>query len=152
MPAIITGISKGLVEQLVSLASLLVGVWAAFHFSSTLAEWLNGYLQVDPKIINICAFALTVIFTVLILNLIGKLITKTLKMASLGWANRLLGLVFALLKAGLLIGIAIILFDTLNVKFEFVEEKVLDESVLYAPIRDIAYVIFPYLKELLLKQ
>ena len=59
---------------------------------------------------------------------------------------------FALLKAGLLIGIAIILFDTLNVKFEFVEEKVLDESVLYAPIRDIAYVIFPYLKELLLKQ
>jgi membrane protein required for colicin V production len=89
---------------------------------------------------------------VLVLFVLSKILTGVTKLVMLGWLDRLLGLVFALLKAGLLIGIAIILFDTLNVKFEFVEEKVLDESVLYAPIRDIAYVIFPYLKELLLKQ
>ncbi len=149
VPAIITGISKGLVEQLVSLASLLVGVWAAFHFSSTLAEWLNGYLQVDPKIINICAFALTVIFTVLILNLIGKLITKTLKMASLGWANRLLGLVFALLKAALIIGLLIFIFDPINARLNLVKPEVLDASVIYSALHDLSMKVFPFLKELI---
>ena len=103
----ITGISKGLVEQLVSLASLFVGVWAAFRFSTVIAEWLNGFLQLDQKIVNIAAFALTVILAVLLLTLLGKLITKTLKLAALGWANRLLGLVFALLKAALIIGLLI---------------------------------------------
>ena len=70
----------------------------------------------------------------------------------LGWLDWILGVVFALLKAGLFIGICIVLFDTLNAKFEFVDNAVLDESVLYSPIRDIAYTVFPYLKELLLKQ
>ena len=149
MPAIITGISKGLVEQLVSLLSLVVGVWAAFHFSSALAEWLNGYLQVEPKIINICAFALTVILTVLILNLIGKLITKTLSMASLGWANRLLGLVFALLKAALVIGLLIFIFDPINARFILVNQEVLDASVVYSALHDLSMKVFPFLKELI---
>ena len=149
VPAIITGISKGLVEQLVSLVSLVVGVWAAFHFSSALAEWLNGYLQVEPKIINICAFALTVVLTVLILNLLGKLISKTLSMASLGWANRLLGLVFALLKAALVIGLLIFIFDPINAKFNLVNQEVLDASVIYSALHDLSMKVFPFLKELI---
>lgn len=149
MPAIITGISKGLVEQLVSLVSLLMGVWAAFHFSSALAEWLNGYLHVEPRIINICAFALTVLLTVLILNLIGKLITKTLSMASLGWANRLLGLVFALLKAALVIGLLIFIFDPINAKFNLVNQEVLDASVIYSALHDLSMKVFPFLKEMI---
>ena len=149
MPAIITGISKGLVEQLVSLISLIAGVWAAFHFSSSLSEWLNSYLQTDPKIINIVAFALTVVLTVLILNLLGRLITKTLSMASLGWANRLLGLVFALLKAALVIGLLIFIFDPLNAKFNLVKPEVLDGSVIYSALHGLSTKVFPFLKELI---
>ena len=149
MPAIITGISKGLVEQLVSLVSLVVGVWAAFHFSSALAEWLNGYLQVEPKIINICAFALTVVLTVQILNLLGKLISKTLSMASLGWANRLLGLVFALLKAALIIGLLIFIFDPINAKLNLVKPEVLNASAVYTFLHGLSMKVFPFLRELI---
>ena len=59
---------------------------------------------------------------------------------------------FALLKAALIIGFVIILFDTLNLKFEFVKTEIIDQSVLYAPLRDISYKVFPYLKALLFKQ
>jgi membrane protein required for colicin V production len=89
---------------------------------------------------------------VLVLFVIGKLLTGISKIVMLGWLDRLLGLVFALLIAGLLVGIGIILFDTLNAKFELVDNAILDEAVLYSPLRDIAYTVFPYLKELLLKQ
>lgn len=149
VPAIITGISKGLVEQLVSIASLFVGVWAAFRFSTLIAQWLNTFLQVDQKILNIAAFALTVILAVLLLTLLGKLITKTLKLATLGWMNRLLGLVFALLKAALIIGLLIFIFDPINAKFNLVKPEILDGSVIYTALHDLSTKVFPYLKELL---
>ena len=152
LPAIISGIMKGFIEQAVALVSLLLGAWLAFKFSTVVSGWLQPYFEVSETVLNVISFAVIMVAVVLVLFVLSKILTGVTKLVMLGWLDRLLGLVFALLKAGLLIGIAIILFDTLNVKFEFVEEKVLDESVLYAPIRDIAYVIFPYLKELLLKQ
>lgn len=152
LPAIISGIMKGFIEQAVALVSLILGAWLAFKFSTVVSDWLQPYFNVSETVMNVISFVVIMVAVVLVLFVLGKILTGVTKLVMLGWLDRLLGLVFALLKAGLLIGIAIILFDTLNVKFEFVDEKVLDESVLYAPIRDIAYVIFPYLKELLLKQ
>lgn len=152
LPAIISGIMKGFIEQAVALVSLILGAWLAFKFSTVVSGWLQPYFEVSETVLNVISFAVIMVAVVLVLFVLSKILTGVTKLVMLGWLDRLLGLVFALMKAGLLIGIAIILFDTLNVKFEFVEEKVLDESVLYAPIRDIAYVIFPYLKELLLKQ
>ncbi|MBR4478709.1 MAG: CvpA family protein [Bacteroidales bacterium] len=152
LPAIISGIMKGFIEQAIALVSLILGAWLAFKFSTVVSGWLQPYFEVSETVLNVISFAVIMVAVVLVLFVLSKILTGVTKLVMLGWLDRLLGLVFALLKAGLLIGIAIILFDTINVKFEFVEEKVLDESVLYAPIRDIAYVIFPYLKELLLKQ
>ncbi len=152
LPAIISGITKGFIEQVISLVSLILGAWLAFKFSTVVSDWLKPYFEVSETVMNVISFAVIMVAVVLVLFVLSKILTGVTKLVMLGWLDRLLGLVFALLKAGLIIGILIILFDTLNVKFEFVEEKVLDESVLYAPIRDIAYMIFPYLKELLLKQ
>ncbi len=152
LPAIISGITKGFIEQVIALVSLVLGAWLAFKFSTVVSDWLKPYFEVSETVLNVISFAVIMVAVVLVLFVLSKILTGVTKLVMLGWLDRLLGLVFALLKAGLIIGILIILFDTLNVKFEFVEEKVLDESILYAPIRDIAYMIFPYLKELLLKQ
>ena len=152
LPAIISGITKGFIEQVIALVSLILGAWLAFKFSTVVSDWLKPYFEVSETVLNVISFAVIMVAVVLVLFVLSKILTGVTKLVMLGWLDRLLGLVFALLKAGLIIGILIILFDTLNVKFEFVEEKVLDDSVLYAPIRDIAYMIFPYLKELLLKQ
>lgn len=152
LPAIISGIMKGFIEQAVALVSLILGAWLAFKFSTVVSGWLQPYFEVSETVLNVISFVVILVAVVLVLFVLGKILTGVSKLVMLGWLDRLLGLVFALLKAGLIIGILIILFDTLNVKFEFVEEKVLDESVLYGPIRDIAYMVFPYLKELLLKQ
>ena len=152
LPAIISGITKGFIEQVIALVSLILGAWLAFKFSTVVSDWLKPYFEVSETVMNVISFVVIMVAVVLVLFVLSKILTGMTKLVMLGWLDRLLGLVFALLKAGLIIGILIILFDTLNVKFEFVEEKVLDESVLYAPIRDIAYMIFPYLKELLLKQ
>ena len=152
LPAVINGIRKGFIEQALALVSLILGAWLAFKFSNVVGDWLHPYFEVSETVLHVISFAVIMVAVVLVLFVLSKILTGVTKLVMLGWLDWILGVVFALLKAGLLIGIGIVLFDTLNVKFEFVDNAVLDESVLYGPIRDIAYTVFPYLKELLLKQ
>jgi hypothetical protein len=52
----------------------------------------------------------------------------------------------------LAIGVFIILFDTVNVKFGLVKPEILDGSIVYTSLRDLSYLVFPYLKELFFRQ
>lgn len=153
VPGIVRGIQKGFISQVVSLLSVILGVWLAFHFSEIVCEWLKNYMpNMSATILNVVAFVLILALVALLLHLVGKLLQGVFKKVDLGWLNWMLGLVFSLLRAALVIGMVIILFDTLNLKFEFVNAEKLDASVLYAPLRDAAYKVFPYLKALLFKQ
>ena len=153
VPAIVTGIQRGFIAQVVSLISIILGIWLAFHFSEMVCEWLRQYLpNLSETILNIVGFVLILAVVALLLHLVGKLILRLFKAVDLGWLNWILGLVFSLLKAALVIGLVLVLFDTLNLKFELVKPETLDQSVLYAPLRDAAYKVFPYLKALLFKQ
>lgn len=149
IPALVRGIQKGLIEQVISIISIFAGAWLAYHFASTLAEWLTQFSGLDPKILGIISFALIVILSVFLLNLVGKLLAKTLSLASLGFLDHLLGVVFALLKAALIIGLIIFVFDPLNAKWGIVNSEILDGSIVYTTLRNIALKVFPYLKELL---
>ena len=148
IPAIIRGISKGFIEQAIALISIFVGAWLGFHYGSTIAEWIAPYIHVEENILQIISFVVVVLFAVLILNLIGRFITRVLKLAMLGWVDRLLGLVFAILKAALILGLLILVFEALNAQFSLVKQETLDASVLYKAIKSIADTVFPYLKEL----
>ena len=112
IPAIVSGISKGFVKQVIDFVAILLAAWAAFRFSTMLSEWLGTYVTLDPTVLKVICFVLIAIVVALILNLIGVLITKALQKLSLGFFNRLLGLVFGVLKVGLIIGLVILLFET----------------------------------------
>ena len=110
VPAIVQGITKGFVQQVISLVSIILGVWLATRFSNLIGSWLATYFTIDPKLLNIIAFAIIVILAVLLLYWLGQLITKVIKIATLGWLNRILGVVLAILKTALILGILILLF------------------------------------------
>ena len=146
IPAIVSGISKGFVKQVIDLVAILVAAWAAFHFSQPLSALLGQYLTLDPSILKVISFVLIALAAALVLNLIASLITKALKALSLGFLNRLLGLVFAILKVGLILGLLIMLFETLNSSMHLVKPEVTENAVVYSTLRDIANQIFPILK------
>ena len=152
VPALISGISKGFIEQAIALVSLVLGAWLAYRFSALVSSWLEPVLEVSETALNVISFAAILIVVILALFMLGKMLSGLMRLVLLGWLDRLLGVVFALVKAALFIGLVIILFDTLNLKFEFVEQEILDGSIFYNPIKDLSYSIFPYLKQLLFKQ
>ena len=152
VPGIIRGLSKGFLEQALALAGVVLSVWAAFHFSSLVSEWLKPYLDISATTLNVVSFALILVAVSLVVLLVAKLLTKVIELAMLGWLDKTLGLVFALAVNALVIGVFIVLFDTLNLKFSFVKPEVLEESIVYTTLKDLSYLVFPYLKELIFKQ
>ena len=140
IPAIVQGLRKGFIAQVVAIISLVLGGWLAYRFSSALTAWLAA--------LDIISFILIFAVVVTLLFLLGKILETSIKIILLGWLNKLLGLVFALFKYVLVIGLLIILFDSINGRFHIVQESYLGSSVIYSGIRSITYSIFPYLKSL----
>lgn len=148
IPALIQGLKKGFISQVISIVSLIAGVWMSFEFSTAVSAWLAQYVEASERLLKIASFAIIMIGVFIILGIVGKSLEGILKFVMLGWLNRLLGVVFAFIKTGLVIGIVIILFNSLNNSLNLVSEETLAQSVLYPPLKDMAYTIFPYLKEI----
>ena len=146
VPAIVLGISKGFVKQLVEILAILVGAWAAFRFSSALSMYLAQYLTFDKQVIRVICFVIILIVAALLLSLLGEMLTRFLKLASLGWINHLLGLIFGIVKTSFILVLLILLFEALNNSLQFVRDGALDNAVVYQALKNFANSIFPYLK------
>ena len=145
IPGIIRGITKGFLEQAISLAGIVLSVYVAYHFSSYACNFIQKYITVSETVLHILGFAATLIAVLIVVILQAKLITKAVEMASLGWLNKALGFIFS----ALVLALVTIVFDTINVKFELVKSNVLQDSVLYGHLKDFGYFVFPYMKQLL---
>lgn len=149
IPAIIQGLRKGLISQVISIASIFVGVWSSVKFANLTSQWLAQYVSASEQILKITAFILIMVGVFFILAMIGKLLEATIKLIMLGWVNRLLGMVFALMKCALILGLITLAFTSLNNTFGFVKPEYLADSILYPLLKDFADSTFPYFKSFL---
>lgn len=149
IPGIVRGMSKGFIEQAITLVGIVLSAYLAFKFSGVACNWLKNFLTVSETILNVLGFALVLVGVLLLVMFVAKLVTAAVEKASLGWLNKVLGLAFSIAVSALVIGLLIILFDTVNVKFGLVKSPVLQESLLYGALKDFGYFVFPYLKGLI---
>jgi len=152
IPFLIQGVKKGFVSQLAALLSVVIGIWLAFRISTPVCEYLRPYIHVSDSILHAIGFVLILVVVILVLNLIGSAIQKLLKVAMLGWLDKLLGIALALVKGLILLGVIVLLFESLNSSLEIVTEEQLSSSILYGPLRDTVHEVFPYFKELISNQ
>lgn len=149
VPAIFRGLSKGFIAQVAALVALVLGAWMSFHFSNVVVEWLKPAMDVSPAVLQAIAFTIILLGVFFALTLAGKMLEGIVKIVMLGWLNKLLGVVFALLKVVLVIGLFILLFDSVTTALEIDCSKTISESIFYTPIKNFADIFFPYMKELI---
>ena len=149
IPAAIHGIRKGFISQAISIISLIGGLWASAKFATLVGNWLAEYLTASEQALRLIAFALILVAVFLVLGIIGKLLEGVIKVIMLGWLNKVLGLAFSLANCILVLGVLMVVFNSLNASFNLVQPEALDDSILYPIIKDIADNVFPYLKSLL---
>ena len=149
IPAVVQGIRKGFISQVISIISLVLGIWMSARFASLVSTWIAQWITASGQVLEIVAFALILVVVFLVLGALGKLLEAAIKLIMLGWLNKLLGVVFALLKTGLIVGLVIMAFSSLNATFNLVKPEILSQSVLYTPLKDIANDVFPYLRDMI---
>ena len=149
IPAVIHGLRKGLISQVISIASIVFGVWASVKFAVLASDWLAKYINAPEQTLKIVAFVLIMIAVFVALGLIGKVLEGVIKLVTLNWINKLAGMCFSVLKCLLILGLLAMAFDSLNETFELVKPEVIADSSLYPFIKEGADVIFPQLKKFL---
>lgn len=104
----LVGIARGLIKEVLSLLTWLVAIWVAWKFSDMVAEkYVRGFID-DPTISYLAAFGGLFLVTLFALGLFNMLVSSFLASSGLGGIDRMLGMIFGLLR-GLIIA-AILVF------------------------------------------
>src|SRR3954471_4845594 len=93
---------RGVVRELIAIASWVGGFIAAFSFGHTLATMLPG-MESSPVLKEVLAFALILVGVLVAGTLIALVLSKLIRAIGLGFVDRLLGAAFGLARGLLLV-------------------------------------------------
>lgn len=144
--AIYRGFKNGLFIEIASIAALVLGIWGSIRFSWFTQNKLIEYFDMDGEYLGLVAFIITFIIIVVLIHFLAKVLDKLMKAVALGFAVRILGVLFAVLKTTLIMSVVFIVLNTIDQKTKFLPEEKIAESKLYNPIADFAPLLFPIIE------
>lgn len=115
--SVIIGLFRGLIKEAISLATWVAAIWVGLSLASNVAGILPfsvGSQTVQTAIAFILLFVAVLIIGGLINYFAGQLVDKT----GLSGTDRMLGLVFGLLRGGLIVAALVLLAKTTNMPSE----------------------------------
>jgi membrane protein required for colicin V production len=145
--ALVMGFINGFVKEVASLAGLILGIWGAIKFSSFTAAKLYEWFDMTGQFVGIIAFIITFGIIVVIIHFIGILADKIVDAVSLGFINRILGIVFGLFKTVLILSVIFAIMNAIDARKPFLPKETIENSTFYNPISDIAPALFPIIGE-----
>ena len=96
--AIFKGLRKGFIVGIFSFLSFIIGLAAAIKLSTVVAGYINENLQVSQRWLPVLAFIVVFILVSLLVHFGAKALEGVVRIAMLGWLNKLGGVIlFALL-------------------------------------------------------
>ena len=133
----VAGFIKGVIQQAFSLGGLVLGIICGTLLYKPFADLLQGFLKMSDKTACIVAFVVILLVVPIVCGLLGKLLSKLVHEASLGFVDRLLGGLFGVLKFFLVIGLVIKLLDITGLQDNLVDKGERKQSKLYVPVSNI---------------
>ena len=126
--AFYNGFKNGLILELTALLALVLGIFAAYYYADITAHYLDKWVDWSDAILMTFAFILTFIIVVILINLIGKIISKIIGMIALGLVNKIAGGIFGLLKIFLLISVLFLVADAVKQYVDLFQYKIVQSS------------------------
>ena len=152
LPCLYFGARNGFIKQVISLIIIIVGIKLSISFSSPVSEWLRSRIELQPIWVSVISFVAVFIVVALVFGLVEKLLDAVVKVTMLGWLNRLLGIIFSMLKVVVLLSLLAYFINSANELLNFISEDKIAESNFFKPLLDLADKIFPALKSLIQQQ
>jgi membrane protein required for colicin V production len=106
--AVLAGFLRGFAREGIGLAAMIAGLICAFWFYGTVASFLTPYIR-SREVASVLGFLLVFISVIVVGALLGRLISKLLRVAHLGFLDRLMGAGFGFVKGVLTSSIIVLL-------------------------------------------
>lgn len=137
------GWHRGVIREAAALVGVLVGIWAAVHFSR-LVSLLLGLTGEHSILI---AFFIIFVGTMVLVSLLSRTADRVVKAVKMNMVNKLAGAALGMLKALCIMSVllnGIIMFDTKEV---LISQETRDKSLLYTPVYATGNELISSLKE-----
>ena len=144
--AVFKGIKDGLMRQLGGIVGLILGIFLAGRLSG----WLHRVAPtLSENVVKVLSFIVIIVVVCLCVVLLSRLLEKVIKITTLGWINRLLGVLLSVSAVVLLIGVVISVIEYVNTTwFTIISPEQMAKSKGVQIISSITDALFPYLKQL----
>ena len=103
------GLANGFVRGIFGIAALVLGIVIAAANYQEVVNTLFSRLQIGADARAILGFLLVFVVVLILVSVVGRIISKALKLVSLGWMDRLAGSVLGLVMASLFTGVVLLL-------------------------------------------
>lgn len=126
------GLFRGFAREAFSLAGWLLSFWVATHYTDALADLLQEQIAYD-ELRYVLAFVAIFLATLLVCILFSRLVVGLLRASVLSGSDRLLGILFGLLRGMVLITIVVLLGSMTPLA----QEKLWTDSVLVSYLQQL---------------
>lgn len=130
------GLKNGFIIELASVVALVLGIVAAVLFSDVVGQWLSEFIT--TRFISILSFFIVLIAVMIAVHLLAKLLDRLVKAVALGWLNRLVGALFGMFKAALVVSVLLLLLNVFGLSEKWFTPEMKNDSYLFSPLEELA--------------
>ena len=123
--------NKGFIMALFTILALLIGLYAAFHFSDQFSHFISQQFDSMPKYLPAFSFLVLFLLVGACIYFGGKALEKVIKIAQLSLVNKLLGAILGLIKWAYFLGGFLVFIDAVDSKEQFLTKELKTKSIIY---------------------
>ncbi|MCL2040425.1 MAG: CvpA family protein [Bacteroidales bacterium] len=131
------GFSKGFVMQLAGLIAMAAGILAAYFFWNASYLMIQQWVEWNHHVLKVIAVIGTTLVVTIVILLLGKLLSKVIHLTPFGILDRLLGVIFGIVRMVLLLSFVIFALLYINPEMQFLQDEYLNQSYLLPYIKSV---------------
>ena len=116
---------------LFTILALLIGLYAAFHFSDKFSRFISAQTDSMPEYLPAFSFLILFLLVGACIYFGGKALEQVIKIAQLSLINKLLGAALGLIKWAYFIGGLLVFIDSFDLKEQFLTKELKTNSFVY---------------------
>ncbi len=132
---VFNGVRKGFIISLASLIALVLGIYAAIHFSGFLDGILMEYINPSGNWLPVISFIVMFLLVVIGVMILGKALEKLVDLVGMSLLNHLAGGLLGIIKGFLIISILLYIFAMADPHDRFLKKEIKEKSLFYASVQ-----------------
>ena len=145
--ALINGYRKGLIMQLVGLATIVMAAIFGGRLAERILPEITGLTNLSPEAARVLSFILAFALIAIVLSLIGRLLQKFIDVVLLSFFNRLMGAVIATGTMMLFLSIILNLVLMLDKNEVVIRKEIREDSFFFERVEAVVPAMIPYLNQ-----